>query len=287
MTTILRGKNIRSYIPDILLWGMFITLYFSTFVDLYKNRWENIDYTHAYVVLPVSLFLAWYKRLQIKALLGVAASAFDTGRGLALLVIGALLFLIGYRLDFLMITTLSVVPLLYGIILYRYNGQIARILTFPIFYLLLLVPPPLGILDAITLPMRHIISMAAASLLGTFLPVHRDGMMIYIQNTQIFVGAPCSGFRSLVTMFALALVYVHVIRMEMKKKLILLAAVVPLAMFGNMVRVIVLSLITYFFGKEAGEGFFHNFSGAVIFVIMMTGLMWVVKLLEGEYHEDI
>ena len=276
----------RVIILHALLWGAFILLYFSTFVDLYQSRWENIDYTHAYIVLPVALFLAWLRRAEVKAVLGIAVSAADTARGLALIVLAALMFLLGTRMGFLTITTLSLVPMIFGIIFYRYNGRLARVLMFPILYLLLLVPPPLGILDAITLPMRHITSAAAAAILGTFLPVHREGMMIYIQDTQIFVGAPCSGFRSLVTMFALALVYVHVIRMEGARRLVLLASVVPLAMFGNMVRVVVLSLITCFFGKEAGEGFFHNFSGFVIFTIMMSGLLLVAKLIDVEAPDD-
>ncbi len=272
----------RLFSFDTLAGLMLVVLYTPVFIQLYQFRWNNIDYSHAYIVLPVSLGLAFYKHREIRAALAGGSAAGDMSRGLALVILAALMFVFGWRMQFGPIVTMSLIPMLFGIILYRFNAGLARVLMFPILYLLLLVPPPLGILDAITLPMRYLISTMAASLMGVFLPVQQDGMMIYVGTARIYVGAPCSGFRSIVTMFALALVYVHLIKMEWVKKLILLASVVPLAMFGNLIRVIVLSLITFFFGKEAGEGFFHNFSGMVIFFIMTAGLMWIVKILEGD-----
>lgn len=95
------------------------------------------------------------------------------------------------------------------------------------------------------------------------------------------MGAPCSGFRSLITMLALALVYVYVKGGPVFKKGLLIAAVLPFALAGNVIRIVLLALITYHFGKEAGEGFFHYFSGGVIFVVMIALLMW----LEGYLND--
>jgi exosortase len=137
------------------------------------------------------------------------------------------------------------------------------------------------VLDAITIPMRHCISVAAVVILKTLqYPIHREGLMIYLGGHEIFMGAPCSGFRSLITMFSLGVVYVYVIKGGLLKKFVLVAAIIPLALLGNLIRVITLCLLTFYKGEAAAQGFFHYFSGGVIFVIMLVGLLALEFILE-------
>ncbi|MDD5736915.1 MAG: exosortase/archaeosortase family protein [Candidatus Omnitrophica bacterium] len=262
-------------------------LYSPVIYQLYKARWETIDYTHAYFILPLSLFLAW-RALRDGSSADRATVPNDVpaaAPGLFLTVLGLLMFIFGWKLDYLFITTLSLIPLLFGIILYLYGTGLAKRLSFPILYLLLMVPPPLGVLDAITIPMRHGISVAAVAILNTLhYPIHREGLMLYLGTHEIFMGAPCSGFRSLITMFSLGIFYVYVIKGTLLKKLVLVAAIIPLALFGNLVRVITLCLLTYHKGEEVAQGFFHYFSGGVIFVIMIIGLLLIEFIMEK--YED-
>jgi exosortase len=176
------------------------------------------------------------------------------------------------------------IPFLFGLTGYLYGSNTAKTLSFPILYLLLLVPPPFGILDSITLPMRYGISSAAESILS-FLnyPISKKGLVLTIGYQDIFMGEPCSGFRSLITMISLVLVYVYITKGKLLKKFILTSFIVPMALLGNLVRVITLCLITFYFGEEAGQGFFHNFSGIVIFIITILGLMGIESLLELRY----
>jgi len=271
---------------DHIFWLLTAVLFAPVFRQLYASRWENIDYTHAYLILPVSCWLVWRKRAEITRALLLPSSGGASIAGLILLILGAFLFVFGWRLDFLMITTLALIPVLFGIVLFRYNPAIARITAFPILYLLLLVPPPLGILDAITIPMRYMATQMVEFLLQPFYPVVRDGMMMSVGHATIVVGAPCSGFRSLVSIFALALVYAHVIDLERFKKIILLAFVLPLALMLNVVRVIVITLVTYYFGNEAGEGWVHDGSGYAVFLLLLLALMWLGKKLEGAADDD-
>ena len=156
-----------------------------------------------------------------------------------------------------------------------------KALSFPILYLLLLVPPPFGIIDSITLPMRHGISVLTEKILFLLnYPISRKGLLLTIGYNDIFMGAPCSGFRSLITMVSLVLVYVYIGKGNLSKKLVLTAFIIPMALLGNLLRVITLCLITYYFGEEAGQGFFHNFSGIVIFIITLLGLMGAESILD-------
>ena len=103
--------------------------------------------------------------------------------------------------------------------------------------------------------------------------------MIYLGGHEIFMGAPCSGFRSLITMFSLALAYVYFIKIRLRNKIILVVSVIPLALLGNLIRVTGLCLVTYKFGEEAGHKF-HDTSGLVIFVVLILGLLGIESLLE-------
>jgi exosortase len=278
-------------------WLLTVVLYAPVFRTLYQSRWDAIDYTHAYFILPLSLFIAWLKRDKIKKIcLTSNASpeqhpkeALLTSRfllltphvpGLALLLLGIGMFIFGWRWDYLFISTLSLIPLLFGTCLFLYTKDLAKTLVFPILYLLLLVPVPVGMLDSVTLPMRHAASVASAAVLKTMgYDIVREGLLINMGGHEIFMGAPCSGFRSLITMVSLGLIYIYFNKGTMSKNIILFVSIIPLATIGNLARIIALCLVTFYFGEEAGQGFFHNFSGMVVFLIIILGLMALEKKL--------
>jgi len=293
-----------------IIWGLVGALYSPVIYQLYRQRWESIDYTHAYFILPISLYFAWrklgdvFKRDTFQHGSGRKnTNVINSSRtnlshpntspplfGLSFAVLGLFMFIFGWKLDYLFITTLSLIPLLYGIIIYLYGTKMAGALSFPILYLLLMVPPPLGVLDAITIPMRHGVSVAAVGVLKLLhYPIHREGLMLYLGGHEIFMGAPCSGFRSLITMFSLGVVYVYVIKGALWKKLILVAAIIPLALLGNLIRVIILCLLTFHAGEKVAQGFFHYFSGGVIFVVMIVGLLileFILEKYEKKYNSN-
>jgi len=199
---------------------------------------------------------------------------------LSLLVLGLLMFILGWRREYLSVSTLSLIPVLFGLTGYLYSARMARALLFPILYLLLLVPPPLGVLDSITLPMRYGISVATHSILNTLgYPITRDGLLLSISGHEIYMGAPCSGFRSLITMISLGLAYVYIGKGTARTKAILLAAIVPLALLGNLIRVAGMCLVTHYFGGETGTRF-HDISGFVIFLVLILGLIGLESFLQ-------
>lgn len=262
-----------------IVWCLVALLYSPIIVQLYNTRWKIIDYTHAYFILPVALVLSWLKRKEIKA----AISRPGLKRPLwpiALFLIGLLMFVFGWKQDYLLVSSLSAIPLLFGLTGYLYGTKVSRSLSFPILYLLLLVPPPLGILDNITLPMRHWVSIATESILKTFsYPITRDGLMLSIGGHDIYMGAPCSGFRSLITMLALGLIYAYLSKSPIKNKIILVTSIIPLALIGNLLRVTGVCLATYHFGESFGHKF-HDISGYVVFLLLILSMMALENLLD-------
>ncbi|MFA5339238.1 MAG: exosortase/archaeosortase family protein [Candidatus Omnitrophota bacterium] len=266
-----------------IIWVLVAGLYSPVISQLYRARWESIDYTHAYFILPVFFAFLLFKRKQFGQ--GPSAEG-DTSNyrtsiiALFILIVGLLMFIFGWKWDYLMITTGSMIPVLFGLVLYLYGPSTAKITAFPILYLLLLVPPPLGVLDSITMPMRYGISIATEHILKAFcIPIIRDGLMLTVGGHEVYMGAPCSGFRSLITMFSLALAYVYFINARLRNKVILVISVVPLALLGNLIRVTGMCLVTYKFGEETGHKF-HDTSGLVIFVVLILGLLGIESLLE-------
>jgi exosortase len=267
-----------------MLWLSVILLYAPVFKTLYGMRWEKIDYTHAYYILPVSLWLVWRERAKLACIAGsprtTSQYSISTWVCLPLLLLGLAMFVFGWRQEYLFISTLSLIPVLFGLTGYIYNPAVSLALSFPILYLLLLVPPPFGVLDSLTLPMRQYISAATFQLLHvTGYPITRDGLLLSINGHDIYMGAPCSGFRSLITMISLGLVYVYISKASMKKKAIILSSIVPLALLGNFGRVLGMCLVTFYMGEKAGHKY-HDISGFVIFLVLIAGMLGIEWLLE-------
>jgi len=264
-----------------LIWILVVVLYTPVFNNLYNIRWETVDYTHAYFILPISLWLTWRSRHKLKEAVQQKASKMSSLLSFSVLVLGGLMFFVGWRQDYVVIQTFSLIPVLFGLIGYLYGTSMIKILSFPILYLLLLVPPPFGVLDSITMPMRYGIASATEVILKFVgYPITRAGLEMTIGYTTIFMGEPCSGFRSLITMISLVLVYVYINKGNLTNKIILASFIIPMALLGNLMRVVTLCLITFYFGEETGQGFFHNFSGILIFIITISGIMGVESILD-------
>lgn len=263
--------------PHLVIWAAALLLYIPVLLKLYSVRWKVLDYTHAYFILPVSLWLVWRKREELATSVTDARPA---NWGLAILIPGLLMFIFGWLQEYLFISSLSLIPIISGLVLYLYGIRTLKPLAFPIAYLLLMIPPPLFILDGITLPMRYAISLLTDVTLRAFhYPIIRDGLLFSIKGHEIYMGAPCSGFRSLITMISLGLVYAYISKLSFKKKSALFASVIPLALIGNYLRVLGMCLVTYYYGEAAGHTY-HDTSGYVIFMVLVAGMLGVEKLLE-------
>lgn len=265
------------YLP----WTLLAFLFSPIFYQLYSSRWEKIDYTHAYFILPFSLWILWKERATLKKHFDPSKLKGSDAFGLLPFAFGILMFIFGWRQEYLFVSTLSLLLIVWGMTQFLYGNDVLRRVRFPMLYLLFLIPPPTGILDKITIPMRYAISQATEVILGLGrYPIDRQGLLLTIGGNDIFMGAPCSGFRSLITMIALAVAYVYFVKGDTWKKTLLIISALPFALFGNLVRVISLCLVSFYFGKEAAEGTYHDLSGAVIFLIMIICLMGFENLLD-------
>jgi exosortase len=266
-------KNYLLYIPLLLI----ICIYFPLFRRLYMHNWATLDYHHAYFILPVSLWLSW-RQCKLYKIIIKPSSVYGNLTGIILLIFGAFLFVHGWRNDYLLLSTFSLIPVLAGYISFMFGLNILRLFWFPLLYLILLIPTPLFILDSITLPMRFLItdiSQSFLSLLGY--QIVRDGLILSLNNNEIYMGAPCSGFRSLITLLSLGLVYAYISSGNIKTKLSLLLFIIPIALLGNFIRVISVCLAVNHFGPSIGNSV-HDIGGYAVFIILIIGLITLENL---------
>lgn len=270
----MKSKKLSYY----LLWGLVVVLFFPAFRILFSQRWDALGYGHAFFILPISLGLSWRKREALAKAFSETKERFGL-ISLGILVFGILMYIFGWRQDYMVISTFALIPFLYGFIGFIYGKRIRRMLLFPILYLLLLVPPPFAILDQLTLPLRYISALGVEIVFKLFdFPFQREGLIYVVSGQQMMINEACSGFRSLITMLSLGLVYVYVNKDGLLKKGVLILSILPLAVLGNILRIIIISLIAIYFSPEAAQGFLHSFSGVVVFLFIVLGFVGIEVL---------
>lgn len=144
--------------------------------------------------------------------------------------------------------------------------------AFPFVYLGFLVPPPGWAVDQLTAPLQHLISMMATDLLSALgYPIMRSGVSLYIAQYQLLVEQACSGMNSLIGLTAITLFYIYVLhRASWRYSLLLVALILPVAVLANFIRVIVLVLLTYYYGDAVAQGFLHSSAGIMLFAMALA-----------------
>ena len=248
-----------------------------TLISLARGPWSSESGVHGPIVLATGGWLIGRRIAEIQkyqrpgntllALVGLA------------LAIPAYAF--GRAFDFISIEVAAVMLTLIATA-YAYLGPVViRMLWFPIFYMGFLIPIPGWVLDTVTQPLKLLVSETVTTVLAAFgLPVASVGVTIYVASYQLLVEDACAGLNSLVSLSAIGLFYVYMLRgSNWRYSILLLALVVPIAIAANMIRVAALVLITYYFGNAAAQGYLHNFAGMVTFTSALLFIFLVDKLL--------
>lgn len=162
-----------------------------------------------------------------------------------------------------------------------WGGKLLRSIWFPLVYLAFTLPPPDSVIAAVTQPIKIAISSSAVSVLHALgYPIASSGVTIQIAQYELLVAAACAGLNSIVTLGALCLFYVYLRhRSNFKAFMAVCIAVIPVAMFANFVRVLVLVLITYYLGEAAAQGYAHDLSGLLLFAVALGTIFAIDRVM--------
>jgi exosortase B len=257
-----------------------VVLYAPSLTDLFRGIWSTDQQAHGPIVLVIACWLIYRKWSEMLRVSEGQPTA-DVG-GWVIFIFGLVLYIIGRSQDILIFEIGSAIWLLAAFILLMRGSAALKTQWFPLFFMLFMIPLPGAIVDALTMPMKMAVSYVAENILfWAGYPIARTGVILQIGQYKLLVADACAGLHTLVTLEALGLLYLNIIRHDALFRNVTLAIlIVPISFTANVIRVMVLTLITYHFGDEAGQGFLHGFAGMVLFLSALLLIIGVDSLLQ-------
>jgi exosortase B len=254
-----------------------LVAYVPSYVELSRTIWRTDEQGHGPIIFIVSLWLLYNLRHALAELPSRPA----TLSAVLVLLFGGLLYVFGRSQDIWIFSIGSQIWMLAGLALLFKGWRGLRLIWFPLFFLLFMVPLPEALVASVTAPLKTAVSYVASNLLYAFgLPVGRSGVMLTVGQYQLLVADACAGLNSMFTLEALGMLYMNLMRYTSVARNVTLAIMlVPIAFCANIGRVMILVLVTYFFGDAAGQGFVHGFAGMVLFMIALVLMLVVDKAL--------
>ena len=252
-------------------------LYLPTYLTLAHTVWASDEQGHGPIILAISLWLMWRQRSTFFDLEVQPAIA----SGSILLALGLLLYVLGRTQDIDTFEVASQILVLAAALLITKGWQALRLMAFPLFFMIFMVPLPSIFVQTVTVPLKMLVSFSAEAILYRFdYPVARTGVVISVGQYQLLVADACAGLNSMFTLEALGLLYMNIMKYTSVARNVTLAVlIIPISFCANVVRVMILILVTYHFGDEAGQGFVHGFAGMVLFVVALTLILTVDAIL--------
>ena len=240
------------------------------------NQWESDpNYSHGFFVVPLSLYFAWERREAL-----ASAVMRPHWAGLLLIAASLLIYFAGVMGAELFLTRASLIGVIAGSVLFLFGSAHLRVLLFPIAFLLLMIPPPAVLFNQLALPLQLFASrMGEGIIAAAGVPVLRDGNVLHLPSRSLEVVEACSGIRSLISLLMLALVLGYFTDRRIGARIAIAVAAVPLAIVANAVRVAGTGITSEWVSPSAADGFFHAFSGWLMFVVAVFGLVLLQRAL--------
>jgi exosortase len=250
-------------------------LYGSIFVRLASQWSHDPNFSHGFFVPAFALYVLWERRETLARL-----DPRPAWSGFWLLLAGLLCLMVGVLGAELYLSRVSIVPVLGGLVVLFLGWRCLRAAAFPWLFLLLMIPPPALVFNQITFPLQIFASEAAANLLPLLgVPVLREGNVIHLPAMALEVAEACSGIRSLMSLVTLAVMYGYVLENRRSLRILLALVAVPIAVAANSLRIVGTGLLVQYWDPDKAEGFFHTFSGWIIFVVSILLLFAVRRVL--------
>ena len=253
----------------------FLLCYWSVLSKLIYDWGHDDNYSHGFLIVPLAAYFAWERRVAL-----AAAPRQPSGWGLTVILVSLLLLIAGTLGAELFLTRISIIALIAGSVLFVLGPAALRVLAFPIGFLILMVPPPAIIFNQIAFPLQLLASRFGEATLQSFsIPVLREGNVITLANTQLEVAEACSGIRSLVSLLTLGIVYGYFADRRPLVRAVIALSTIPIAIVANGLRVAGTGIAAHYYGPQVAEGFFHTFSGWLVFVASFSILFVVVRVI--------
>jgi exosortase len=251
-------------------------LYADVIPALVRQWTADPDYSHGFFVVPLAAFFTWECRDAL-----ARTPVRPHLAGLVVLAASLIVFIAGRYGSELFLTRVSMIGVLAGLILFLAGRAYLRILVFPLAFLLFMIPLPAIVFNQIAFPLQLLASrLGEMTISASGVPVLREGNVLLLPGRTLEVAEACSGIRSLLSLLMLAIVLGYFSERRIGPRVAIAIAAIPIAVIANAIRVAGTGLASYWISPAAAEGFFHSFSGWLMFVVALVGLLAVHRAIE-------
>ncbi len=253
-------------------------LILPTLIALARQNWTTEAGVQGPIILATGLWLFFSQKNVILEHRRAGSWAVALPIGL----LAALAYIAGTAFGLLVVQVGATILICETVFYLFFGGEVVRRLWFALLYLYFVAPLPGWFQDGLTGSLKEWVSASVTQILSyAGVPVIREGVVMYVAQYQLLVEDACSGLNSLTSLFAIGLFYVYILHQASVRYALLLSALIfPIAIFANMVRVIILVLLTYFIGDEAAQGYLHNTAGMLTFITALLTIMLIDSVLQ-------
>ena len=266
-----RGRVLGAGLVVVLL----IAVYYQVIWKLVIDWWQVSDVSHGFLVPPFAAFLLWERRKTLRKV-EIAPS----WSGIPVLAGGLAVLLLGVYGAELFLSRISLLIVLAGLTLTFAGREMLVKVQFALLVLLLAIPIPAIIFNQITLPLQTLSAKSASALLPLFgVPVLREGNVIVLPMMKLEVAQACSGIRSLMSLLTVSILLGYFLESSLLRRSLLALASIPIAIIANSIRILGTGLCVQYWDPDKASGFFHEFSGWVMFLVSLACLYVVHRTM--------
>jgi len=266
---------------NIPVYGVLLGLLYHQALVYLVGMWRKEDFNYGYVIVPIVLYLLWEKRAELKR-----SPSVPSWRGLIPIGVGIFLYELGELGGEFTTLFLSLWLMVVGLCWLHLGWGKLKVIAFPVAYLLVMFPPPNLIYGNLSLRLQLISSQVGVAMIRLFgITAYREGNVIDLGFTQLQVVEACSGLRYLFPLLALGILIAYHFRASFWKRAVLVLSAVPVTVFTNSLRIATVGFLYPVWGAKVAEGFFHDFSGWLIFMVSLAILLAEMWLLSKIFPE--